>query len=68
MRTELGPSASAASPTPAEGWTAAAWLVGHADEHQLTAVTFAGQRWTAATGSWKPLPAGSPSDPSVQIG
>jgi hypothetical protein len=68
MRAELGPSASVASPTPSEGWTTASWLVAHADEHQLAAVTFAGQRWTASSGSWKPLTTDAPSDPGVRIG
>lgn len=35
-----------------QGWTAASWLVAHADRFGITTVTFAGQRWTAAGGDW----------------
>ena len=57
MTAELGPAATAASPTPAQAWTTASWLVGHADASHLASVTYAGQRWTARTGVWKPVKA-----------
>ena len=54
MTTELGPMATSDAPSTAAGWTAAAWLVGHAEKHHVTSVTYAGQRWTAETGTWSP--------------
>lgn len=52
---ELGPGSTDASAAAATGWTAAAWLVGHADAYQIKSVTYAGQRWTAKSGGWKPF-------------
>ena len=56
MKTELGPGATADSPSAAAGWTAAAWLVGHADQLHVTSVTYAGQRWTAKSSAWSQVP------------
>ena len=66
MAAEIGPAAQAAAPTPAQGWTTAMWLVGHADEHHVSSVSFAGQRWTARSGTWAPVD-GAPTDGPVQI-
>lgn len=67
MAAELGPTATDASPTAAQGWTTAAWLVGHAGSHHVTSVTFAGQQWTATSGQWKPVRAPA-ADGVVLIG
>jgi hypothetical protein len=40
----------------ARGWTVAAWIVGHAQRYDVATVTFAGQRWTAASGAWRADP------------
>ena len=66
MSAEIGPAADADTPTPAQGWTTATWLVGHADEHHVSTVTFGGRRWTARSGAWAPV-AGTPADGPVVI-
>ncbi len=66
MAAEIGPAAQASSPTPAQGWTTAMWLVGHADEHHVSTVTFGGQRWTARSGAWARAD-GAPTDGPVAI-
>ena len=66
MSEELGPSAEARSPTPAQGWTAATWVVGHADEHHVSTVTYGGMRWTARSGAWAPV-SGTATDGPVVI-
>jgi len=66
MSAEIGPAADADTPTPAQGWTTATWLVGHADEHHVSTVTFGGRRWTARSGAWAPV-AGAPADGPVVI-
>jgi len=64
MTTELGSGAMGVSLPPARGWTVAAWLVGHASRYRIPSVVFAGQRWTAARGTWEP---DSLAGPDVQI-
>jgi hypothetical protein len=44
-----------ALPAP-RGWAVVAWLIGHAHLYNITTVTFAGQRWSATAGTWKPHP------------
>jgi hypothetical protein len=52
-------------PVPAaRGWTVAAWLIGHAQSYNITAITFSGQRWTAASGAWRQDPS---ADTSVRV-
>jgi hypothetical protein len=55
-----------------EGWTAATWLVTHAEQYQITEVRYAGYTWTAANGSigWQRDPAtrGSPTPGSIVAG
>ena len=64
LATELGVT-SLAAPLPAvRGWTVAAWLVGHAQEYGLTAVTYGGQRWTSASGKWRTF---GPADAHVRV-
>jgi hypothetical protein len=42
------------TPVPASrGWTIASWLVAHAYELRLRAVSYAGKIWTNASGSWR---------------
>jgi len=54
MATEVGlTSLSVALPAP-KGWTVSSWLIGHAADFKIAAVSFAGQKWTAATGTWAP--------------
>jgi hypothetical protein len=69
MVAELGPAATVAAPTPAQAWTTATWLVGHADRYHLSSVTCGGQRWTAATGAWMPVAdeEDAASEPGVQV-
>ena len=38
------------------------WLVGHADQLQIKTVTYAGQRWTARSGTWTPFKGADASD------
>ncbi len=56
---QMGPGALAASG--ADAWTAAAWLVAHAETYGLQSVTAAGRRWTATSGSWS-------TDPAAPVG
>jgi hypothetical protein len=51
---ELGSPVLGVSLTDDRGWTVAGWLVAHAYDHRISAVTFLGQRWTAASGTWQP--------------
>ena len=56
MAQELG-IRSLADPLPsARGWTVSSWLVAHAATYKIASVGFGGQRWTAASGAWKPDP------------
>ncbi|MGZ4709872.1 MAG: hypothetical protein ACXWBN_14135 [Acidimicrobiales bacterium] len=66
LTAEVGPSATAAAPTPAQGWTTASWAVGHAADLHVSSVTFGGRRWTARTGTWSPAE-GAPADGPVEI-
>jgi hypothetical protein len=66
MASEIGRTADALTPTPAQGWTTATWLVGHADEQRVSTVTFGGERWTARSGRWAPVD-GAPTDGPVVV-
>jgi hypothetical protein len=57
LATEIGSPGPGRDVSPARGWTIAGWLVGHASVFGVTAVSFAGQRWTPASGTWSPAPA-----------
>ncbi|HEV3354160.1 MAG TPA: hypothetical protein VG076_14625 [Acidimicrobiales bacterium] len=39
---------------PKEGWATATWAVAHGYNYHLTSVSFAGQRWSSASGRWTP--------------
>jgi hypothetical protein len=56
LRSEVGSPALGSTVTPARGWTVASWLVGHAHDYGITAVSFAGRRWTASSGKWELAP------------
>lgn len=64
VTTELGPPALGAALTPARGWTVASWLVANAYAYRITAVTFAGLRWTPSSGKWVTSP---PVQQQVQL-
>ena len=64
MATELGSPALGAALTPTRGWTVASWLVANAYTYRITAVSFAGLRWTPSTGKWASSP---PVQAQVQL-
>ena len=64
VATELGSPALGATLTPARGWTVASWLVANAYAYRITAVTFAGLRWTPSSGKWVTSP---PVQQQVQL-
>ncbi len=49
---ELGNARLSGRQTPEAGWAIASWLVGHATRLALDRVTYDGQTWTAASGTW----------------
>jgi hypothetical protein len=60
MTLELGDAALGVPVSAPRGWTVATWLVAHATEFGITAVSFAGQQWTSASGEWQPGPSAAP--------
>jgi hypothetical protein len=56
MRAELGTPTTATVVSTARGWTVASWLVGHAQQFGIGAVTFDGLRWTPRQSRWVPDP------------
>jgi hypothetical protein len=68
IRVSGDPAMAVRVPRNRDGWAVAAWLVSHAQQYRVIAVSYAGYRWTAASGArgWvRARPAG-PSD-SVQF-
>jgi hypothetical protein len=51
---ELGPVDWAGSVSSPFGWVVASWLIGHAQQYQVSSVAYAGWKWTAGGGSWTP--------------
>lgn len=51
-RRELGLRSLTGPHPPAEGWTAAVWLVGHAAGLGVNRVAYDGMEWTPTTGAW----------------
>jgi hypothetical protein len=51
---ELGAPVLGARLSKARGWTAASWLVAHADGYRLAAVSFGGRTWTRTSARWQP--------------
>jgi hypothetical protein len=52
IRDEVGVLSTNVPVSSAAGWTFALWLVGHAQRYGVSTVSFAGHRWTAASGEW----------------
>jgi hypothetical protein len=50
---QLGSDALAAPLPASRGWLVASWLVAHAYELRLRAVSYAGKIWTNTSGSWR---------------
>ncbi len=49
---ELGTSRLSGQQPPARGWAIASWLVAHAARLAIDRVSYSGQTWTAASGTW----------------
>jgi len=64
MSRELGPPALATTVDAPRGWLVASWVVAHALEYRVGAVSFAGQRWTPGAGAWEARP---PDVPRVEV-
>jgi hypothetical protein len=62
---ELGPTTLDVPVSAPQGWTVAAWLVGHAQEFGVSQVTFGGQAWTPSSGRW--LASGGPVEMTVRV-
>src|SRR3954447_10993213 len=39
-----------------KGWVVSSWMIGHAADFKIAAVSFSGQHWTASSGKWAPDP------------
>ena len=50
LQADIGPLSSAT--TSKSGWRAASWLVAQAAQYSIDSVSYAGRRWTRATGRW----------------
>jgi hypothetical protein len=64
---ELGPGSTDPTAPAALGWTASAWIVGHADAYRFKSVVYAGQRWTAKSGVWTAFTGVGSADPGVHV-
>jgi hypothetical protein len=53
MTAELGRIDLAAPVAAQRGWIVASWLVAHSQRFGISSVTFAGRRWTPASGKWE---------------
>ncbi|MGH9126195.1 MAG: hypothetical protein ACRDZ8_15940 [Acidimicrobiales bacterium] len=53
---DLGAPAIGVALPAARGWQVAGWLIGHAAQYGVTAVTVNGQRWSAHSGQWSDFP------------
>ena len=60
MSAELGAPTLGVNLSPARGWTVASWLVAHAEQFRLSALTFDGLRWTPSRLGWTPAPVVAP--------
>lgn len=56
INTEVGLPSLSVPLDQSKGWTVSSWLIGHAADFKIAAVTFGGQRWSASTGAWAPDP------------
>ena len=57
MGTELGVSSLDGTFADARGWSISSWLVAHAREFRITAVSFRGHEWKSSTGKWRSMSA-----------
>jgi hypothetical protein len=64
MSRELGAPTLGTTVDAPRGWLVASWVIGHAQQYRVDAVTFAGQRWTPRAGTWAPRP---PAVARVQV-
>jgi len=60
MTGDLGFAATGVPVPTQQGWTVAAWLVGHASRYGITSVAFEGRRWTRSAGAWGSDPVNGP--------
>jgi len=60
--TEMGAQPLGVPVSTKAGWEAAAWAVAHAYNYHLSSVSFAGRRWTAASGTWAEARPGTPAN------
>jgi hypothetical protein len=65
LREEFGGSAVGVPLDGARGWMVASWLVAHAYDYGITEVQWAGQRWTSASGRWRPAGASPAASSAV---
>lgn len=54
---ELGPGGLARAGSPERAWTAASWLVAHAQAYGVSSVSLSGRSWQAKRGTWRLDPA-----------
>jgi hypothetical protein len=52
LATEVGLSSLSEPLAAPKGWTVSSWLIAHAADFKIAAVSFGGQKWTASTGVW----------------
>jgi hypothetical protein len=52
IQRELGAPGIGQAVEPAHGWLIASWLIGHASDYGIKAVTFDGHRWSGDSGTW----------------
>jgi hypothetical protein len=64
MTRELGEPTLDTTVDGPRGWLVASWVIGHAQQYGIDAVTFDGHRWTGTSGAWQPR---SPAVAQVQV-
>jgi hypothetical protein len=64
LAAELGGKTLDTPVDPQRGWLIATWVVARSNAYGVTQITVADQRWTAASGTWKPH---SPRSSSVHV-
>jgi hypothetical protein len=52
LATEVGLSSLSEPLAAPKGWTVSSWLIAHAADFKIAAVSFGGQKWSASTGAW----------------
>src|SRR5256885_6050505 len=56
LATEVGLTSLSQPLVAPKGWIVSSWLIGHAADFKLAAVSFSGQQWTASSGRWSADP------------